>query len=208
MAIPVARVHLAAAHAALPGLLPTPPNSNMLPRLATRCVLILPMSPPKPGSRADAADVVRKSPSLSKPGRADAAERWDARKIKPSSPASPSSSQRSSSDSNSGSGRSCSHERWDAKKKSSSGSNNSLTSRAAAASSAAARWDSTKLAINCSSSAERLDAHKKPCPKQSAGKSNHTVLGVPQRAFYSGPGFAASPAPSMLPLPSFMVHVA
>ncbi|KAJ1264778.1 hypothetical protein BS78_08G027600 [Paspalum vaginatum] len=199
MAIPVARVHLATAHAALPALLPTPPKSSMLPRLSPPCVLILPMPPPKPGSRADAAAALKsstKSSPPSKPGRADAAERWDAHKIKPSGPASPCSSQRSSLDSSS-------IERWDAKKKSSSGSNSSA-SRA----SSAARWDSTKRAINGSSSAERWDAHKKPCPKQSTGKSDDMVLGMLQRAFYSGQGFAASPEPCMLPMPSFIVRVA
>ena len=31
---------------------------------------------------------------------------------------------------------------------------------------------------------------------------------LPQRALYAGPGFIASPDPSMLPMPSLMVHEA
>jgi hypothetical protein len=62
MAIPVARVHLAVAHAALPALVPTPPKCEMLPLLPTPCVAVV---LPKP---------------LAKPSRADSDERWDARK--------------------------------------------------------------------------------------------------------------------------------
>ncbi|CAD6256944.1 unnamed protein product [Miscanthus lutarioriparius] len=78
MAIPVARVHLAMAHAALPALLPTPPKWKMLPLLPTPCVAaIVPMP-------------------LAKPSRADSGERWDACKIKPAS-AEPSAASSSSS---------------------------------------------------------------------------------------------------------------
>ncbi|CAO2147699.1 unnamed protein product [Urochloa humidicola] len=67
MAIPVARVHLAMAHAALPGLLPSPPKcATMLPLVAAPlcATIILPNnSPPRPN-------------------RADAAERWDTHKTK------------------------------------------------------------------------------------------------------------------------------
>jgi hypothetical protein len=67
MAIPVARVHLAMAHAALPGLLPTSPRYTLLPLLpAPPCAIILPNGSP------------------ARPSRADAAERWDAYKIKQS----------------------------------------------------------------------------------------------------------------------------
>ena len=66
MAIPVARVHLDKAHAAVPGLHPTTPKCTMIRSLllAPPCAVILPSSPPKPS-------------------RADDVETWDAHKIKP-----------------------------------------------------------------------------------------------------------------------------
>ena len=70
MAIPVARVHLAMAHAALPGLLPTPPKCMSM--MATPS--LLPMPP---------CAIILPSSSPPKLSRADAAERWDAHKIKP-----------------------------------------------------------------------------------------------------------------------------
>ena len=67
MAIPLARVHLAMAHSALPGLLPTPvhdyPIQSLLRAPTWTCAVILLSSPPKPS-------------------RADAVERRDARDIK------------------------------------------------------------------------------------------------------------------------------
>jgi len=109
MAIPVARVHLAMAHAALPALLPTPPKWKMLPLLPTPCVATI-LGLPKP---------------LAKPSRADSDERWDARKTKPAS-AEPSAASSSSSGPRSADSvinskwpisRATSAERWDVHKK-------------------------------------------------------------------------------------------
>uniref|UniRef100_A0A0E0EM31 Uncharacterized protein n=1 Tax=Oryza meridionalis TaxID=40149 RepID=A0A0E0EM31_9ORYZ len=64
----------------LPALLPTPPRSQMLPLLPTPCLIILPTSfrvPPASDPKA---------------GRANAVERWDARKKAGGSAASLSSS--------------------------------------------------------------------------------------------------------------------
>ncbi|KAL6600620.1 hypothetical protein ACP70R_045420 [Stipagrostis hirtigluma subsp. patula] len=134
MAIPVARVHLAMAHASLPGLLPTPPAS---PLLTASRLLILPAKSPFKPSRADsnerwdARKIATKPPA--KPGRADSDERWDAHKIKPATTSSSSSSSRSSTTGESttssprwkssdkrplsGAGASSAAERWDAHKK-------------------------------------------------------------------------------------------
>ncbi|KAJ1264779.1 hypothetical protein BS78_08G027700 [Paspalum vaginatum] len=225
MAISAARVHLAAAHAALPALLPSPAKSTMLPLLAPQCVLILPMSPPKStsspskGSGADVEErwdarksAIIKSPSKSKgkPGREDAVERWDAHKIEPAAsiPSSPWSwSQRS----------------WDSRSSSSTSSSSSHGEQTSRASSSAARWDSNKRATTnrSPSSAERWDAHKKPRPPpaeqlhsgESSTGSNHKKkldMAQPlQQGMYAGPRFLASPEPSMLPMPSsFMVRAA
>jgi hypothetical protein len=89
MAIPVARVHLKVAHAALPALLPTPPKWKMLPLLPTPCLAAI---LPKP---------------LAKPSQADSDERWDARKTK--SATSASSSPRSTDSVRSCAGRGSSH---------------------------------------------------------------------------------------------------
>ncbi|CAN6335598.1 unnamed protein product [Urochloa humidicola] len=189
MAIPVARVHLAMAHAALPALLPTPPKWKMMPLLPTPpCALvILPVSPPdKP-----------------KAGRADAVERWDAHEaVKPA--ASPASS--------------C--ERWDSNKKTATSSTTSSSSSPSRASSSGKKWGSNKrrpvtVTVSRASSAERWDAHKKPRPPQVGGidddgqsstGSNDMELYMPPRAFYAGPGFLASPEPSMLPPIAIVAH--
>jgi hypothetical protein len=72
MAIPVARVHLKVAHAALPALLPTLPKWKMLPLL------------PTPGPCL--AAILPKLLATVKPSRADADERWwDAHKTKSTS---------------------------------------------------------------------------------------------------------------------------
>jgi len=215
MAIPVARVHLAMAHAALPALLPTPPKWKMLPLLPTPpCVAAV---LPKP---------------LAKPSRADSDERWDARKTtKPASaePSAPSSSSVPRSGGSAGHGyprknatppppkpgRADSVERWDAHKKaacptSSSSGTSSLVS-------------SSKWPISRATSAERWDVHKERCPPQADqrlddGKSSsigsndvdtEEILWKP-RAMYAGPGFvAAAPEPRMLPMPTaFLVRVA
>jgi hypothetical protein len=174
MAVPVARVHLAMAHAAMPGLLPTPPQCTMLPLLPTppcaAAAVILPdqSSPNNPG-RADAVDrwdacktTLIKSPP--KPAcRADAAVRWDARKITAKS----SSGQPSSPGDNKKSSSASSCDRWDINKKiptsfSSTCSYSSPTSRAAATWSPVKKWERTKRPMSRgSSSDERWDAHKK-----------------------------------------------
>nr|CAB3489121.1 unnamed protein product [Digitaria exilis] len=145
MAIPVARVHLAMAHAALPGLLPTPPKCAMLPLLpaAAPCsVIVLPSSPPKPS-------------------RADAAGRWDAHKIKRTG--SPASTSTSSSSSDAFDGKSSSTVRASS---SCNGSLNSdkknLKKRTSLASSSNSRADSE----------ERWDAHKKPPAASPASSSS------------------------------------
>ncbi|CAN6374176.1 unnamed protein product [Urochloa humidicola] len=223
MAIPVARVHLAMAHAALPGLLPSPPKCTMLPLL------------PSPPCTA----IILPSNSPPRPSRADAAGRWDGHKIKPAAgcPASSfSSGSQRSLDSNKNiatptssttSSRSESEERWDAHKRPASPASSSSS-----ASSCSSKTKSCHVSrrpnkggrASPSSTAERWDAHKKP-PRapvadelddgaSSTGNNDVEVeLDMPQqqpprRAFYAGPGFIASPEPSMLPMPSFMIRVA
>ncbi|PUZ63004.1 hypothetical protein GQ55_3G032800 [Panicum hallii var. hallii] len=244
MAIPVARVHLAMAHAALPGLLPSPPKCMMMmpPLLPTPpCAIILPSSsPPKP-SRADAAERwdahkikpggSPTSPSSSSggrrsldgesssPGRASSCERWDSDKKKNVAAAS-SSASRTSSPGRSSSSRADSEERWDAHKKPMS-----LTSSSSSARSNTKGCDSSKRrpSSRASSTAARLDARKKPGARRtdelddgesSTGSNDIEYLDMPpprplpQRALYAGPGFIASPDPSMLPMPSLMIRVA
>jgi hypothetical protein len=237
MAVPVARVHLKVAHAALPALLPSPPKWKMLPLLSTPPCPCVAAVLPKP---------------LAKPGRADADERWDARKTKPaasaehsasSSPAGPRSAdsvrssvvvagghgspRKNTTASPPGKpGRADSAERWDAHKKavipasssssSSSGTTSSLVSNS--------KWPISRA----SSSGGRWDVHKKRRPPQAElldddGESSSTgsndiddteeeeeeIVWKP-RAMYAGPGFAAAaPEPSMLPMPtSVLVPVA
>jgi hypothetical protein len=240
MVIPVARVHLAVEHAALPALLPTPPKSKMLPLLPTSCVCVaaipsLPMPPsradsdepwdahkakPRPpciassaspwrrrsplpatvsssAARASSSDVSdpRKNATSPppKPGRADSVERWDAHKNATSPPLKP--------------GRADSVERWDAHKKA-----------------APAIPGTSSSSSGTSSCTERWDVHKKRCLPQAVllddGESNRTgsnddidmeeeILWKP-RAMYAGLGFvAATPEPSMLPVPTaFLCRVA
>ncbi|KAL6905609.1 hypothetical protein ACP4OV_003210 [Aristida adscensionis] len=214
MAVTVARVHLAVAHAALPALLPTPPKSMMLPLLPTPpCVAVLPVSP-------------------AKTSRADADERWDAHKTKPAATASPAAlGQRSSTadGKNGGPGRASSCERWDSNKKSAasssfSSSSSGIGSASTRASATSTKWESNKcpVVVSRASSAARWDAHKKPRPLQAAvllvddgvnsTGSNDVEMEEepPQRAPYAGPGFVvASPEPSMIPMPAaFLVRVA
>ncbi|CAD6238242.1 unnamed protein product [Miscanthus lutarioriparius] len=154
MAIPVARVHLAMAQAALPALLPTPPKWKMMPLLPTPCVATI-LGLPKP---------------LGKPSRADSDERWDTRKTKPariessaaSSPRSADDSVRSSAGRGSSRknatspppkpGRADSVERWDAHKK--------AASPASSSSSGTSPLISSTCTISRASSAERWDVHK------------------------------------------------
>uniref|UniRef100_A0A0E0LVD4 1,3-beta-glucan synthase component FKS1-like domain-containing protein n=1 Tax=Oryza punctata TaxID=4537 RepID=A0A0E0LVD4_ORYPU len=176
----------------LPALLPTPPRSQMLPLLPTPCLIILPASfraPPASGP---------------KPGRADAVERWDARKKASCSAASSSSSSSSSgfpcradscerwdahknkkagaasSSKASGGispGRANSCERWDAHKTPGSPASSTGSSRNPCRVDSVERWDSNKRPLSRASSAERWDMNKKPRPKKGAvgsGKSNST----------------------------------
>jgi hypothetical protein len=215
MAIPVARVHLAMAHAALPALLPTPPKWKMLP--------LLPTPPP-------CVTAILQAKLLAKPSRADSDERWDARKTKPASaePSASASSGPRSADSVRSSaghgsprknttspppkpGRADSVERWDAHKK---------AATPASSSSSSGKWTT----ISRASSAERWDVHKKRrLPQAEAlddGESSSTgsndfddteeeILWKP-RAMYAGPAFVvAAPEPTMLPMPTtFLVRVA
>ncbi|CAL4896837.1 unnamed protein product [Urochloa decumbens] len=197
MAIPVARVHLAMAHAALPALLPTPPKWKMMPLLPTPpCAVILPI------------------PSPPKPSHADAVERWDAHKVvKPASPASSPGSGKSTAAGSPGRASSCSRDRWDSNKKTSTASSSSSASQSQASS--GDKWGSNKrrpVNVSRASSAERWDAHKKPRPPQAGGidDDGQSSNDMPPLAFYAGPGFLASPEPSMLPMPSssLMVRVA
>ncbi|KAG2623056.1 hypothetical protein PVAP13_3KG032600 [Panicum virgatum] len=247
MAIPVARVHLAMAHAALPGLLPTPPkcmSMMAMPSLLPTppCAIILPSS----SHRADAAerwDAHKIKPggsptsssssgglrsldldgeSISSSGRASSCERWDGNKKKNAAAAASSSASRTSSPGrSSSSSRADSEERWDAHKKPTS-----LTSSSSSARSNTKGRDSSKRrpsSSRASSTAARWDARKKPTARRtdelddgegSTGSNDMEHLGMtpprplPQRALYAGPGFVASPDPSMLPMPSLMIRVA
>ncbi|CAD6258207.1 unnamed protein product [Miscanthus lutarioriparius] len=216
MAIPVARVHLKVAHAALPALLPTPPKWKMLPLLPTPCVAAI---LPKP---------------LAKPSRADSDERWDAHKTKSATSASSSPRSTSADSVRSCAGRGSSSrkiatsplakpgrvdsaERWDAHKKIASPASSSTSSGTSSLVS------TSKWPISRAKSAERWGVHKKRCPPQADllddGESSSTgsndidmeeeILWKP-RAMYAGPGFVvAAPEPSMIPMPTaFLVPVA
>ncbi|CAM0149171.1 unnamed protein product [Urochloa decumbens] len=214
------------AHAALPGLLPSPPKCAMLP--------LLPAPP-------CATTIIVPNDSPPRPSRADVAERWDAHKTKQGggsqAPPPPSSLDRksnipgkwvssntksaadanaatfssSSSSSSSGNdGRSDTEERWDAHKRppataSTASSSSSLASRSkrrgGGGGGSNKRRPNSRASSSSSSSAERWDAHKNgrrvaPADKLDDGESS------------TGPGFIASPEPSMLPVPSFMIRVA
>ncbi|KAF8772663.1 hypothetical protein HU200_005628 [Digitaria exilis] len=203
MAIPVARVHLAMAHAALPGLLRTPPKCTMLPLLPACAAIILP----------------------TKPSRADAAGRWDAHKIKrtgsPASTTSSSSSSDAMGDKKNLTTRNSSEERWDAHKKPavSTASSSASSSNSSNKTKTCRRWISRRPSNGRASSApERWDAHKKPAPDElddgeSSTGSNDVEMGMPiqpppRSLYYAGPSFVASPEPSMLPMPSFLISVA
>ncbi|CAN6335597.1 unnamed protein product [Urochloa humidicola] len=227
MAIPVARVHLAMAHAALPALLPTPPKCLMLPLLPTppcpRAVVLPISSPPKAPSRADADerwDARKNAPS--KPGRADSDGRWDAHKINAGGRPESSSSSGSSSSST---GRASSCERWDSNKPTASVASSSSTTSTANSSflpppkraSLSDRWDSNKRRARKPGAPPRTD--ELDDGESSTGSSRDmgcldmpppppTQPWLPRRALYAGPGFIASPEPGMLPKPSFMVRVA
>ncbi|KAJ1264776.1 hypothetical protein BS78_08G027400 [Paspalum vaginatum] len=212
MAVPVARVHLAMAHAALPALLPTPPKWKMMMPLLTTTPrsAILPKSPPK------------------KPGRADSDERWDARKIKPASPASSSSGKSGASSHetpdtrkigktpSSKPGRADSVERWDAHKK--------------PANAAGALSDSDQRSSMMSRATLLSAAHKNPLPtptppphaktsciaddsdSSSTGSNDNAEMDTAQsqlrRVLYVGPAIVAAPEPSMLPMPTLFIRAA
>ncbi|CAN6374121.1 unnamed protein product [Urochloa humidicola] len=234
MAIPVARVHLAMAHAALPGLLPSPPKCTMLPLLlAPPCAaIVLPNNnwPPRP-SRADAAerwDAHKTkqgggSPAPTPPssagspgaGRASSSEKWVSNKKKSAGAATSSSS---SSSSSSGS-RADSEERWDANKKPSSSSSSSAESRNKGCGGRSKRRATSRASA---AAAGRWDAHKNGRRAPRAGRfvddggsstgsddmEEVETAAALTRVLYAGPGFIASPEPSMLPMPSFMVRAA
>jgi hypothetical protein len=225
MAVPVARVHLAMAHAALPGLLPTPPQWKMMPLLPTpSCAaamgaIILPLqSPPNKPGRADAVDrwdPCKTTPIKSPPksaSRADAEERWDTRKTttKPSSgqPSSPDAGNKKSSSASPS-------ERWDINRK-------------IPTSFSSAKWERTKRPVSrgsSSSSDERWDAHKKAhWPPQADGRGDDSEDDVQsstgsndvevddepqqkQMGLYAAPSPLAvfPPEPSLLPVPAFLV---
>ncbi|XBI74875.1 hypothetical protein VPH35_068328 [Triticum aestivum] len=191
----VERAMAKAAASLLPGLLPTPPTRP--------CLIILPAS----------------FASKPKPGRADSVERWDAHKKdkKPTSPA-------SSCSSGSSPGRASSCQRWDINKHISgssctSSSSSRRSSTSSVGSSPCGRWDSNKqLPPSRTTSADRWDTHKKPCPAQAAvvsrsrtgdkedqGEDTTAMVLKPTAPrigpMFSGPSFVASPDPSMLPMP-------
>ncbi|CAL4995469.1 unnamed protein product [Urochloa decumbens] len=229
MAIPVARVHLAMAHAALPGLLPSPPKCTMLPLLpAPPCAaIVLPNnSPPRP-SRADTAErwdahktkqggAIQAPSSAGSPSRASSCEKWVSNKKK-------SAGVERSFSSSSSNGPADSEERWDANKKlASTASSSLLSSYSASRSKRRGSSNRPNSRASSSSSAERWDAHKngRRSPRadelddgesSSTGSNDVEVnMAALQRVFYAGPpGFIASPEPSMLPVPSFfMIRVA
>ncbi|CAN6380598.1 unnamed protein product [Urochloa humidicola] len=228
MAIPVARVHLAMAHAALPGLLPTPPKCAMLPLLPT---------PPC----AAAIVVLPSNSSPPRPSRADAAGRWDAHKTKPaggspalSSSSSSSGSQRSLGSSNkkvvtrtssasTSSARADSEERWDTHKtpaaspaasSESSCSNKTKTCHISrrrpnggrAPSSAAERWDAHKNGRR-SPPADEVDDGESSSTGSNDVESDDMARQPLPRSLYAGPGFVTSPEPSMLPKPSVTILI-
>ncbi|KAL6641865.1 hypothetical protein ACP70R_020046 [Stipagrostis hirtigluma subsp. patula] len=234
MAIPVARVYLAMEHASLPGLLPTPPPISPLLMASSR-LLVLPAKSPsksKPSradsdERWDARKITTKPPA--KPGRADSDERWDAYKIKPVTTASPAAAASSGSGlrspdgkiSSSSSGRAPSCERWNSNKKSSTSSSpaSSSSSLITRESTSTPRWNSSdKRPLSRASSAGRWDAHKKPRPPlpdvvievvgdgESSTGSNDVDDGMElDEPPYAGPGFAVSPDPSTLPMPTMFM---
>ncbi|GJN28284.1 hypothetical protein PR202_gb16391 [Eleusine coracana subsp. coracana] len=178
-------------------LLPTPP-----------CLVVLPTSPPpqsKTTSRADAderwdarknATVIKAAPPVSVSGRADAVDRWDINKKK-SVTSSSSSSSSSASPASSSHGSSSSTQKWNTNKK-----NQSTISRA----DSAQRWDAHKKQPRPLTKARDLDDDDR-----SSTGSNDVELDTPpprKQAFYAGPGFIVSLEPGMLPMPSFMVRVA
>ncbi|EES08538.1 hypothetical protein BDA96_05G139500 [Sorghum bicolor] len=220
MAIPVARVHLAMAHAALPALLPTPPKWKMLPLLPTppcpcpcvaAAILPKPLAKPKP-SRADSYESVRSSENI-RVVHGSSSPRKSATSAPPPKP-----------------GRADSVERWDAHKKAASPALSSSLSPCSGTSSlvsSCSKW----LISRATSSAERWDVHKeRRRPPQADhhqrlvddGESSSTagsgdddidteeeILWKP-RAMYAGPGFlVAAPESSVLPVPTaFLVPVA
>jgi hypothetical protein len=185
MAVTVARVHLAMAHAAMPGLLPTPPGSKMLPLLPT--------------PSCAAAEIMIPAPSPPKPSRADAVERWDACKT--------SSDGKNKSSTTTGRASSC--ERWDINKKSPTSFSSSSCGKwertkrlgSRGLSSSAERWDAHKKP-------------RPPQAGEDDGQSSTGSNGMevddepqPQMGPYAGQGFfaVAPPEPTMLPVPSFLV---
>ncbi|KAL6596703.1 hypothetical protein ACP70R_047346 [Stipagrostis hirtigluma subsp. patula] len=203
MAISVARVHLAVAHASLPGLLPTPPMiSPLLP--ASMCLVFLPAKP-KP-SRADADERWDAHKKPASQGSSAIQSSWDGKSVASCSSAGDSSSSRSSRGRSS---RADANERWDAHKK--------PVIAAAAAASSVSSCSRASSGDKCGSStpairrAARWDAHKKPCPSQaddgesSIGSNDDDGMELDKQPLYAGSGFIASPEPSILPKPTMFL---
>ncbi|XBI86262.1 hypothetical protein VPH35_094257 [Triticum aestivum] len=238
-----------AAASLLPGLLPIPPTKPCLIILPASFASKPNPKPGRADSveRWDAhkKDKRPTSPasscsSSSTPGRASSCERWDLNKQFSGSSRTSSSSSSSSRPSSTSPGgrwdsnkrlphsRTTSADRWDTwdinKHISGSSCMSSSSSRQSSTSSGGAspcgRRDSNKqLPPSRTTSADRLDTHKKPLPAQASAEiwmsdkdkeqeddKTATVLKptVPRIGpMFSGPSFLASPDPSMLPMPAF-----
>ncbi|KAJ1264785.1 hypothetical protein BS78_08G028200 [Paspalum vaginatum] len=183
MAVPVARVHLAMAHAALPALLPTPPKWKMMAAQLTPppCAALLPRSPPK------------------KPGRADSDERWDARKMKPASPASSSSGKSGAS-----SRDTCdTHKIGKTRRRPSPAAPTPWRALPAAHKSPLPPPPPPPHAkTSCIAAAADSSTGSNDDMEMDTAKSQL------RRVLRAGPSFVAAPHPSMLPMPSFFIRVA
>ncbi|AQK57437.1 hypothetical protein ZEAMMB73_Zm00001d052580 [Zea mays] len=164
MAVPVARVHLAMEHAALPPLLPAPPNCKMLPLLPTPpCV----------------ATIILPKPHANEPSRADSDERWDAHKTRPASAESTASSRPRSFSCGAAAGRRSTYrmnatspprpglaadsaERWDAHKKA------AATPASSSSGTSSLKGSTCTISRSRASSMERRDAHKKAASPSSS----------------------------------------
>ncbi|KAL5202306.1 hypothetical protein ABZP36_013258 [Zizania latifolia] len=217
--IDMERLQQSLANAALPALLPTPPRSEMLvPRIQTRCLIILPTS--------------SASPSNPKPGRADSVDRWDAHKTSAwGVSVSPPPTERRAADGGRSISRADACDRWDINKTSVSRSNTPSSSSSSSFSSKMHRSSSSSSSPARSSSSrassdERWDIHEKPRLQAGAldGKklkdgnamtmsrtdkdvSNALTMShctKEARASFAGPSFT-SPEPRLLPFPKFLL---
>eukprot|EP00267_Zea_mays_P040612 XP_008680719.1 putative protein TPRXL [Zea mays] len=179
MAIPVARVHLAMEHAALPPLLPAPPNCKMLPLLPTPpCV----------------ATIILPKPHANEPSRADSDERWDAHKTRPASAESTASSRPRSFSCGAAGRRSTyrmnatspprpglaadSAERWNAHKKA------AASTASSSPGTSSLKGNTCTISRSHASSTERWDAHKKAAsPSSSSTTTSSSSSGT---SFFKG----------------------